>query len=447
MDANSILIRARWLIPVTRPPIENGWIVVRQGRIQSIGQGEGRSPDLDLGDSVVFPALINAHTHLEFSDLTEPLGTSGMAFPDWIREVIRRRDTRNRSTPEGDSAVGDSAAVARGWDQLRNSATAFAGEIVALPSSSRTYADIGFRGVVFHERLGLSADSVDTTCREFEQMLDRESARPSTHLRHGISPHAPYSVHWQLFQALVEIAERRGLPVAMHLAESRDELELLRHRRGPFRRLLSDLGVWHPDAWPGPLSPIDYLRSLARANRVLLVHGNYLNDMEMDYLASERNRFSIAYCPRTHEYFGHEPYPLAKFLQRRINVAVGTDSRASNPDLSVAADLQAAAKRFPQLSEGTVLEMATLNAAKALSVEADLGSLDVGKLAWLAAVGIPSGDIGRKPLETLLAEFHRAVRSRRGLVQAVIKSRQGTGFLMIDERAAACALKTFLSFP
>ena len=132
----------------------------------------------------------------------------------------------------------------------------------------------------------------------------------STSCSRGISPHAPYTVHPGLLKRLVALAVEKKLPVAMHLAESREELELLATGTGPFRDLLVDRSMWDTEAIPLGSTPLDYLRTLAEAPRALVIHGNNLSDEEIGFLAAHRERMSVVYCPRTHAYFGHDPYPL-----------------------------------------------------------------------------------------------------------------------------------------
>ncbi len=181
-------------------------------------------------------------------------------------------------------------------------------------------------------------------------------------------------------------------PVAIHLAESREELELLATHAGPFRQLLDDLGVWNPGGIPRGSRPIDYIKLLAVAPRALVIHGNYLDAAEIAYLAGRADRMSVVYCPRTHAYFQHELYPLAAMLAAGVNVALGTDSRASNPDLSLLAEMRHIARHHPQIPTETIIQMGTLNGARALGLADLIGSLNVGKLADLTVVGLPEAN-------------------------------------------------------
>src|SRR5262249_30721246 len=142
-------------------------------------------------------------------------------------------------------------------------------------------------------------------------------------------------------------ARERDLPMAMHVAESRAELQLLRDGTGPFQELLEERSMWDPEAIPRGSKPLDYLQMLSEAPRSLAIHGNYLDDEELQFLGLHRDRMSLVFCPRTHAYFFHPPYPLGRAIAAGVRVALGTDSRASNPDLSLLAELRHVMQSHP----------------------------------------------------------------------------------------------------
>ena len=161
-----------------------------------------------------------------------------------------------------------------------------------------------------------------------------------------------------IFQA-VQVSSQHHFPLALHLAESREELQLLHDGTGPLVQLLQDFDQWDAAAIPRSSVPLDYLRVLAEADRALVIHGNYLSDTEIGFLASHGQHMSVVYCPRTHAYFGHDPYPLSKMLAAGVNVAIGTDSRASSPDLSPLNEVRFAAARHAHVSPLSLLWMIT----------------------------------------------------------------------------------------
>jgi cytosine/adenosine deaminase-related metal-dependent hydrolase len=165
--------------------------------------------------------------------------------------------------------------------------------------------------------------------------------------------------------------------------------------------LLESRGAWDPAARPPGARPLDELRVLSRAHRALVVHGNYLDDEEIAFLGRQRRQMAVVYCPRTHAWFSHTPYPLEKLLAAGAIVALGTDSRASSPDLSLLAEMRHVARGFPVMSRATILELGTLGSARALGLDSRIGTLEPGKRANLAVVALPE-DIAADPHELLL---------------------------------------------
>ncbi|MBM4075197.1 MAG: amidohydrolase family protein [Planctomycetes bacterium] len=181
----------------------------------------------------------------------------------------------------------------------------------------------------------------------------------------AISPHAPYSVGDKLLTRSIEFSRQLRVPLAMHIAETESELELLANGRGEFRDLLKEFGIWSEGMFSGGLRAFDYLNRLASCPSALIIHGNYLDDEELQYVAQHPN-LTLVYCPRTHAAFGHRKHPWLRLIELGGNVAIGTDSRASNPDLSLFAELQFLASQHPKMSHLELLKLGSINGRKAL---------------------------------------------------------------------------------
>ena len=366
-------LRARWIVPVEGEPISGGLVTIDDGTIVAFNDRSFLlGPVEDLGDVVLLPGFVNAHTHLEFSDLQQPLGKPGMALPDWIRLVIgdRKRSTRSLAS---NVAAGLQESLSHGVTAIGDIATTASQPRPMLPHT-----------LSFQEVIGFSAGRVDSALTEVIERVQLSEAA-------GISPHAPYTVHPRLLEKLVDEAIEQDLPMAMHLAESREELELLSFGTGPFRDLLNERSMWDEKAISSGTTALDYLKTLSRAPRSLVVHGNYLAETEIEHLASHRQRMSVVYCPRTHEYFGHEPYPLRRMLDAGVRVALGTDSRASSPDLSLHDEVRHAAEAH-HLAPDEAIYLGTQAGAESLGLQDTSGSIAVGKRANLVALLCPSDD-------------------------------------------------------
>ena len=304
-----------------------------------------------------------------------------MNLVDWIREVIAFRR---------DFACVSHEAVRAGLEESLRCGTTMLGEIAQPNWSMEPLVDAGLRAVIFLELIAPTLDRVEAAAVLAQRHLD--SADLSRAFDPGLSPHAPYSVHPALLRRVIDLSRQRRFPVAFHLAESGEELVFLRHGVGPFQHLLLDLRRWDSIASERLASPIEYLKELAPGYRTLVIHGNFLDDEEIGFAASHNENMSVVYCPRSHGYFDYGRYPLDAMLSAGVNVALGTDSRASAPDLSVLEEMRFVAKRYPSVPPSAVLRMGTLNGARALGLEAEVGSLEPGKSADLAIVALPDRD-------------------------------------------------------
>lgn len=404
-----VAYRARWIVPVDRPPLAHGVLTVAGTRLAAIGENQSGRAAVDLGDVAVLPALVNPHAHLEFAALRRPLGRPGMPFPDWIALVVAHR--RAAAAAQGRVADEAAASVARGLEGSLADGVTTVGDIVTSDLPTTVWGAAPVQCVAFRELLGLAEDRYAEQLAAARRHLARTAHTPG--VQGGLSPHAPYSVSRHLMTMICHMAREVDCPVAMHVAESPEELELLATGDGPLRTLLEQLGAWHPAAFAERTRPRDYLEILATAPRSLVIHGNYLGPADWSFLAQHGARMAVVFCPHTHRYFARPPYPLAAMLRQGVHVVIGTDSRASNPDGSHWRELQTAARDHGDVAPEQIVRMGTLAAAAALGCAHDVGSLQVGKRADLLLVQASPTEISR-PEDILLSPAARVVQVMHG---------------------------------
>lgn len=394
--------RAKWIVPVEGRPLEGGAVAVHDGRIVTVSE---RAPEhaIDLGEVAIIPGLVNAHSHLEFSALSEPL-SPGLPFTEWLQRVVAYR----REHP---TIV--SQAIERGLTEALQGGTTLIGDIATSGWTPKDYSlpnRVGPRVVVFQELLGLSPQRIEPLQQLAEVHL-RDEANGAI-ARQMLSPHAPYSVHPEVLEHAVQLtAAHRGRTLAIHLAETVAERELLASGTGEFRTFLETMGVWQDHLFGGR-SYTDLLEQLGELPRGLLIHGNDLRDQELMRLA-QFPHLTLVYCPRTHAAFGHPPHPWLTLLSLGGSVAIGTDSRASNPDVNLWNELQFLADRFPDVPHHTILKMATLNGASGLGLRSECGSVTPGKRADFAIVDLRDPAF-RDPNFDLFAPGNRVVGTMVG---------------------------------
>jgi cytosine/adenosine deaminase-related metal-dependent hydrolase len=401
-------IQSQFLIVDCQRVLANAQIEVRDGRIIALHEAPQVQPDLWLHQSVLLPGLINAHTHLEFSDLANPL-PRGDNFPAWIASVVQRRRDQSRGLDAAQLETMRASAIQAGLRECENFGTALLVDIVTQPWRRSWLQDpSGNHGarpgaatqvLALAEVLGLEANRLHDAAQWARQAMQPEPfwdpALPL--IGTGVSPHATYSVLPQVCEELSQFPNE--LPMAMHVAESLEELQWVEQACGPFREFFKSIGLPLDQPRMQISEAIEFLASRPRS---LLIHGNYLSPDELDAIA--RTSIAMVYCPRTHLHFQHRRYPLPEAVQRGIPLLIGTDSRASNPDLNVWVDCKTALSLFPEWTPKAALNAITGQAARVLGVAENLGSLDEGKLAWLNVVPTPPGADPERLIELLLSK-------------------------------------------
>ena len=363
-----ISYHAHTVVPITSPPIRNAYVNCENGIIHDISKTKPNCKIVEV-DGVLFPGLVNAHTHLEFSDLKDPLGDPGMPFTKWVNLVMEHRKQRD---PERLLT-----SITKGIAESESNGVAAIGDISTYEYRD-TIVPATAEVVVFRELIGFQDAQVES---QIKIANDHLIETDSDWYHPALSPHAPYSTNKKTLDHAIQSSRERKIPLTMHLAETREELELLANHSGPFFELLNRIGVWEKENLTNLSRPLDYLQRLSFANRALVIHGNYLNEEELQFISENRNHLHLVYCPRTHDFFQHDRYPLQEIIKLGIPLAIGTDSRASNPDLSIWEELQLIAKNFPEIPPIEILKMGTINGAIALGLKKTLGSIEVGKRA------------------------------------------------------------------
>jgi len=389
------LLCAGWVAPMIRAPIRDGAILVDRGRIQELGTREqllARNPEAeisDFGSAVILPGLVNAHTHLELSDCQPgPRPTGG--FANWLVGMLRR--TRI-SAEEMERAV--TGAVAIGVEQSLRFGVTTVGDISRQCRLTRgLLRRSSLRVVSFGE---VQAMAQRRGLLEERLSIAAEETMAGPRLAVGITPHAPYSVEPDGYRRCLQTARDRRMPLATHLAETKDEATFLASHSGPLRELWDQWLTWDDSVPKFIGGPIRLARELGLLDYpTLLAHVNYCDDDELNVLAA--GKASVVYCPRAHEYFGHPPHRWREMRRRGINVAVGTDSCASSPDLNLVEELRLLHRLTPDEPVEKLWELATTRAARAVGLP-DAGAIRVGDFADLVGFACSTADPLREILE------------------------------------------------
>ncbi|MFI5309963.1 MAG: amidohydrolase family protein [Gemmatimonadales bacterium] len=395
---------ARWVVPVSHPPVEDGTVVVEGDRIAYVGPRSGapRGRDVELGDAILLPGLVNAHTHLDLTALRGLL--DGLPFFSWVRTLVA---ARHEVLVAADLLDGARLGVLEG---LRAGITTFA-DTSPADAAFDAMCELGVRGIAYREVFGPDPGQCASSMDELRAAVAAMRLRETPLVRAGVSPHAPYSVSDALFAAAAVYAREESLPLATHVAESEDESRFVTRGDGPFATLLRERGI--PVA-PRGRSPVALLeRCGVLAPGTLLIHCVRADADDVDTIA--QHGAAVAHCPASNAWFGHGTAPLTELLGARVRVGLGSDSMVSNTRMDVLMEarlaMDAQRERGRTRFDATrALELATLGGARALGLDAEIGSLDTGKQADLAVFALPTaGRTTRRPEEVLLGNTDSAL--------------------------------------
>ncbi|KPK75996.1 MAG: hypothetical protein AMJ79_08815 [Phycisphaerae bacterium SM23_30] len=362
-----LILHARSVLSAGSPALPDGAVSVTQDRLAACGpysQLRRQFPDaevIDLNNCVLLPGLVNAHTHLELTPLKNRISYQGDFF-DW---VARLSAARRQIEGDLDTILTDAVR------QCLKAGVTTVGDICFRHRAWRHLARQSIRKVCFAEVFGITAHP-DAPGPYLEKCIAETQINPLLSL--GLSPHAPYSAGPRVYQVAAQLAARDRLPLTTHLAETPDEVEFLTTGAGPCLDYLKLIHRWDGSFRCPRRSPVEYFLSLDLAHQpFLLAHVNYLNDDELHALSQTPH--SVAYCPRSHQFFGHPQHPFQRLLAAGVNVCLGTDSLASNQTLSILDEIRFLHRHYPDFPAADLLKMATINAALALGLK------DVGLIA------------------------------------------------------------------
>jgi cytosine/adenosine deaminase-related metal-dependent hydrolase len=395
---------ADWVVPIEGEPIAEGAVALDGDRIAAVGTrdelGEGEAFD----GAVILPGLVNAHSHLEYA-VYAGFG-DGRPFDEWLALHVQRKSQIGLDEMTAIARLGAAECLASGITTVADA---------SYSGAAATACDeLGLRAIVYIEVFGGGTDQI---ADRFEAHRDRVAGSLSDRVRIGISPHTVYTASLELWQAAVGL----GLPLMTHFAESELEAEWTRTGRGPLESVR-----------PGSI------RELAQhgllVDRLIAAHCVHVDQGEIALLAE--HDVGVAHCPRSNALLGCGIAPLRELLEAGIRVGLGTDSPASTPSFDMFEELRtcvmaarARERRPDAISARAALELATLGSARALGLDAEIGSLASGKRADLAVVSLegsphlpwedPVGAVvfGGAPSRVLLTVVDGTERYRKGITE------------------------------
>ena len=378
-----MIIRAGTVVTMDGLPIDNGAVAVSGSRITNVGKFSDISATnsgeqiVDLGEQALLPGLINAHCHLDYTCLRGKIPPP-KSFTEWIRAINAEKANLSPENYIGSINDGFAEATRFGTTTIAN-LTAFPELVSRIQAPIRAWWFAELIDVRDPSRANEIVDAAVETLKSAEHW--------------GLAPHAPFTASANLYRRCEEVARLENALLTTHLAESREEMSMFRDASGPLYDFLKEIGRNMADC--GRKTPLSQLTEILRdvstpldtTESWMLVHLNELAKNDFDLFARSRNQFSIAHCPRSHAYFGHSPFEFETLRELGFNVCLGTDSLASNDDLSLFAEMRAFQKEFPKIPPDEIFRMVTSNPALALGKPHVLGR--IGKNCWADLIAVP----------------------------------------------------------
>jgi cytosine/adenosine deaminase-related metal-dependent hydrolase len=375
-ESTAVIFAAGTLMPVSSPPMQDGAVLVRDGRIAAFGplSDIGReNPGVEIRffpNYTIIPGAVNAHAHLGFRRKDAP---EGGTFSGWLGRLIERLPEKEAWTAE---AARDSAkeAIEAGTTYMAESSPY--GE--CLPQ----LAESGMAGTVYAEffphEIGAPEEAAEFIIGKVRELQKGLPERVNA----SVSVHSPYTVDPESSRLSARRTREMGWRLAIHLSESPEEVEFVREGTGG----LAD--IFGSNEWGGVgVSPVRYAKSIELlAPETIAAHlATGVSEEDLDLLA--QTGVAAAHCPRSNDFLGCGVSPVLGMMEKGIRVGMGTDGLWSSPSMNLFEETLFAVK-LHGMDGATGLELATLGGARALGIEAETGTIEAGKWADLAMVEV-----------------------------------------------------------
>lgn len=367
-------ISADFVYPVNGDPIEKGVVVIdREGKVLETGQAHEYDPtELEIFKGAIIPGLINTHCHLELSHL-KGVANTGTGLLPFLSTVVNFRDVDQ-------SQIMD--AIRKGDEEMQREGIVAVGDISNKLDTAETKAKSPIRYYTFVEMFDFMQDNLaDNFYNGYKEVYDGQVEGNGN--KKSCVPHAPYTVSKRLFQK-INTTNQAGATVSIHNQETEHENRLFQDKTGDFLEFYRIFKFSLEEFEPNGKTSIYYaLSQMDPGQRTLFVHNTMTTVADIEAAKAWNKNIYWATCPNANLYIENRLPNYQNFVDTGAKVTIGTDSLTSNWQLSVVEEMKTIAKFQSYIDFETLLQWATLNGAKALGYEADLGSIEPGKTPGL----------------------------------------------------------------
>ncbi len=364
---------ADYVLPISSSPMRNGVIAIdREGVIKGVYHSGEEPAEVEVRrlSGVLVPGFINAHCHLELSYLKGRVPEK-QGLVDFLLYVMRHREKDKEKIEK---------AMRKADDMMYKNGIQAVGDHVNTIDSAKVKEESKILYHTFVEVIGLQEDVAGQKIDEA-----REIEFYFNPLHSSITPHAPYSSSKYMLTAFKKSVSESNI-ISIHNQESNEENILFRYGKGDFLRFYKEIGIdtslFKAQARASLQS---YLVHLPANNRTILVHNTYTTVKDLDFVQRMGRNIILCVCPKANLYI-ENTLPKLNVIDDDVDVIIGTDSLASNDTLDILEELKVLHQHYPELDFEKTIRWATLNGARALGMEDQLGSLEVGKTPGLVLI-------------------------------------------------------------
>lgn len=364
-------IAAHYVCPVNEKPIKNGILTIDEnGKILEISQSSGSIDGiagLEFYSGILVPGFINTHCHLELSHMKSKIAMH-TGLPRFISQINQFRQV--------DSEIIINAAKREDIKMQYNG-------IVAVGDISNNHISFGVKAnsrMAYHNFLEIFSLNPDLAGEKFDLALELEKALEKLKLVSSIVPHAPYSVTPAMFKLIYRHAVENNRTICIHNQETQSENEFYRSKTGLLAEFFTSLGIEiNAIAKTGKNSLESIMEQLPNEVKTILVHNTFTEKQDIELASDYFKNLYWAFCPNANLYIENKLPNIPLFYQMKQKITLGTDSLASNHQLSILEEMKTIHKYFPQISVNEIIKWATINGSEALDLASHTGSFEIGK--------------------------------------------------------------------
>ncbi len=342
------------------------------GKIEDIVSEDTAGSDIETPEGILTPGLINCHCHLELSHLKNVIPPH-TGLVEFLCSVVTKRDFAPALIQE---------EIEKAEKEMYENGIVAVGDICNTTDAVRIKSQSNIRWQSFIEVLSFTDARAAENMAHYETVLKTHSSSLPLPNRSVLTPHAPYSISPKTFE-LLNTATANEV-ISIHNQEHPAEDELYKTGGGDYLKLFKIFGVdKSPFPVTGKSSLQSYLPHFKNGQTIFLIHNTYMPAADIAFANSYARENGLklvnCFCPNANLYIENKLPAIENFIANNCHMVLGTDSYSSNWQLSIAKEIQTMQQHFPLLELQTILQWATINGAKALRWDNDLGSFEKGK--------------------------------------------------------------------